>query len=59
MPDDGLQNIERKLEELRTVVLDLQRAFKAPDTELMVRSCTSCLQDSCSKPPDIVAPTRG
>jgi hypothetical protein len=43
-------DLERKIEEIRKAVLDLQKFFKAPGEELLVRSCTSCLADSCNKP---------
>ena len=43
--------------EIRAVVLDLQKSLTAPDGVTFVRSCTSCLQDSCNKPPVITAPT--
>ena len=36
--------------EIKAVVLDLQRSLTAPEDVSLVRSCTSCLSDSCNKP---------
>ncbi len=43
--------------EIKAVVLDLQKSLTAPDGVVFVRSCTSCLQDSCNKPPTFTTPT--
>ncbi|MDX2153867.1 MAG: hypothetical protein SFV54_24210 [Bryobacteraceae bacterium] len=42
--------------EIKAVVLDLQKSLTAPDGVVFVRSCTSCLQDSCNKPPTLTTP---
>lgn len=54
---DQLLAIDR---EIKAMVLDLQKSLTAPDGVVFVRSCTSCLQDSCNKPPTITSqPTTG
>lgn len=47
--DEKVDAITRTTEETRATVLDLQRFLKAQELGLFVRSCTSCLQDSCSR----------
>lgn len=54
------RDIEQKVDQLLLVsrqmqaaVLDLQKSLTAPEGALFVRSCTSCLQDSCNKPSSI------
>ena len=54
------QNVDQLLaitREIRSVVLDLQKSFAAPEGVVFVRSCTSCLSDSCNKPPSFTAAT--
>jgi hypothetical protein len=51
---DQLLTVSR---EIKAVVLDLQKSLTAPEGVVFVRSCTSCLQDSCNKPPTLTAPT--
>ncbi len=56
-PGDN-QRIDQLLQlgrEIKAVVLDLQKSLTTPDGVVFVRSCTSCLQDSCNKPPTITS----
>ncbi len=48
--DQRLDELLGTSREIKAVVLDLQRSLKAPEEVAFVRSCTSCLQDSCNKP---------
>jgi hypothetical protein len=42
--------MEKSIEEIKQGVLNLQRLMnQALESGLFVRSCTSCLQDSCNK----------
>lgn len=54
--EEKIDRLVRASEETRAAVLDLQRFLKAPEAEaIWVRSCTSCLQDSCNKEPKVTA----
>ena len=48
--------LARLVSDARTAVLELQKLTAAPDVQA-VRSCTSCLSDSCNKPPTVASPT--
>jgi hypothetical protein len=50
-------DLEKKVDEIRHVVLELQRFLTAPGDVVAVRSCTSCLSDSCNKPLTAQTPT--
>jgi hypothetical protein len=55
---DPQTELARLTSEARTAVLDLQKLAAAPDVQA-VRSCTSCLSDSCNKPAAIAASPTG
>lgn len=47
------ESLAKEVEQVRKTVLELQTLIANPDVQL-VRSCTSCLSDSCNK--DLAAP---
>ncbi len=47
--DQSKDKLAATVEETKAAVLDLQKFLKAEGTERFVRSCTSCLADSCNK----------
>lgn len=52
MNEDTRKNVEQQFEALQTAVLDMQKVLdiQAPGEPLAVRSCTSCLSNSCNQP---------
>ena len=47
------RKIEQQVAVIQGAILDLQKEFDivAPDGPVAVRSCTSCLSNSCNQPP--------